>query len=124
MVPELDLWRRAREAGFRFAFAQRLTVIKFPASSRLGVYQTRPSDEQAAWSARIASEPNLEATLLAGVVAAGGHMTRMPYRQLATLFFSQTVARIRHRFGQRAVLASITRAKGATIGNVRRFKGL
>lgn len=124
VVPEVDLWLRAREAGFRFAFAPRLTAIKFPASVRRGVYQTRPNHEQAAWSARIASEPNLEATLLAGVVAGGGHLTRMPYRQLAKLFVSQTVARIRHRFGQRALLASITRAKGATIGNVRRFKGL
>jgi glycosyltransferase involved in cell wall biosynthesis len=124
IVPEVDLWRRARGAGFRFAFAPRLTVIKFPAAVRRGVYQTKPSHEQAAWSERIVSEPNLEATLLAHIVVGGGQITRMPYWQFARLFFAQTVARIRQRFGQRTLLASITRAKGTTIGSVRRFKGL
>jgi glycosyltransferase involved in cell wall biosynthesis len=124
VVPDLDLWRRAREAGFRFAFAPRLTVIKFAASERPGVYRSRPNHEQAAWTARLTSEPNLEATLLAQLVAGGGQLTRMPYRQLVRLFFSETAARIRQRLGQRAFFGSIRRAKGATIGNVRRFKGL
>jgi glycosyltransferase involved in cell wall biosynthesis len=124
MVPELDLWRRARESGFRFAFVPRLTVIKFPAAVRRGVYQTRPNHEQAAWTARITSEPNLEAMLLAGMVAGGGHVARMPYREFARLFFSTTAARIRQRISQRALLSSFGRTKGSTIANVRRFKGL
>ena len=67
--PEIDLWRRARAAGFEFKFVPRLTAIKFPASARRDVYRTKPNDEQAAWSARIASERDLEATLLANIVA-------------------------------------------------------
>lgn len=51
--PDIDLWRRVRGAGYRFTFVPRLTAIKFPASTRRGVYQTRPCHEQAAWSARI-----------------------------------------------------------------------
>jgi glycosyltransferase involved in cell wall biosynthesis len=58
--PETDLWQRAREAGLRFAFVPRLTGIKFPASWRRDVYRKRPSHEQAAWLARIRSEPDLE----------------------------------------------------------------
>jgi glycosyltransferase involved in cell wall biosynthesis len=60
MPPELALWQRAREAGLRFTFVPRLTSIKFPAASRRGVYRERPSHEQAAWHARIRSEPDLE----------------------------------------------------------------
>jgi glycosyltransferase involved in cell wall biosynthesis len=124
VVPDQDLWRRARKAGFRFVFAPRLSVIKFAASHRPGVYRTRPNHEQAAWTARITSEPNLEATLLAQIVAGGGQLTRMPYRQLVRLFFSETAARIRQRIRQRAFLGAIRGAKGATIPKVRRFKGL
>lgn len=114
--PEIDLWRRARDAGYRFSFVRRLTAIKFPASSRRGVYASRPSHEQAAWSARIASEPDLEATLLAGMLADVRDPRRMSYGELVRRFINETALRVRRRL--------TTRRKSVTIDNVRRFKGL
>ncbi len=64
VIPEAELWQRARDAGMRFAFVPRLTGIKLPAAWRRGVYRERPSHEQAAWLARIRSEPDLETTAL------------------------------------------------------------
>lgn len=114
--PEIDLWRRARDAGYRFSFVPRLTAIKFPASSRRGVYASRPSHEQAAWSARIASEIDLEATLLAGMLAAARDPKRMGYAELVRRFIAETSIRVRRRL--------TTRRKSAEIDDVRRFKGL
>lgn len=65
--PEKDLWQRARDAGLRFAAVPRLTGIKLPASWRRDVYRERPSHEQAAWLARIRTEPNLEMRLLVDI---------------------------------------------------------
>ena len=59
-TPEGDLWKRFEQAGSRIVFVDRLTAIKFPAWWRKNVYRTRPSHEQAAWLARIRSEPDLE----------------------------------------------------------------
>ncbi len=64
VVPEQDLWQRAAAAGSRFTFVRRLTAIKFGASARRNVYRERPCHEQAAWLARIRSEPDLETTVL------------------------------------------------------------
>lgn len=64
VMPEEDLWQRAHAAGMRFTFVPRLTAIKFPAAWRRDVYRERPSHEQAAWLARIRSEPDLEMTEL------------------------------------------------------------
>jgi hypothetical protein len=47
------------------ALVPRLTVVKFPASLRPNLYVERPSHEQAAWLARIRSEPDFESTELA-----------------------------------------------------------
>jgi len=123
--PEIDLWRRARDAGYRFTFVPRLTAIKFPASTRRGVYRSRPCHEQAAWSTRIAAEPDLEATLLARMIAASRDLRRMSYRDLVHQFFSQTVVRIRRRLSHPSKFLKVfTRRKGAVIDDVRRFKGL
>jgi glycosyltransferase involved in cell wall biosynthesis len=70
--PETDLWRRAHAAGFRFAVVPRLGVVKFPAGHRRDVYRTRPCHEQAAWLARIRTEPDLEVEVLAKAAVAGG----------------------------------------------------
>ncbi|HJW92020.1 MAG TPA: glycosyltransferase family A protein [Thermoanaerobaculia bacterium] len=51
--PDVELWRRAQNAGRTFAFAQRLTAIKFPAAWRRDVYQQRPSHQQAGWFGRV-----------------------------------------------------------------------
>ncbi len=125
VVPETDLWRRARDAGYRFTFVPRLTGIKFPASMRRGVYQSRPCHEQAAWSARIAAEPDLETTLLVRMIADSRDARQMSYRQLVEQLVSQTVVRIRRRLSPPSkLLKAFRRRKGADIDDVRRFKGL
>ena len=63
--PEVNLWRRAHNAGYKFAFVPRLSVIKIPAAMRKDVYKTRCADEQAHWFKRIRTEPDLEANILA-----------------------------------------------------------
>jgi glycosyltransferase involved in cell wall biosynthesis len=124
-APEAEFWLRARQAGIRSAFVPRLTAIKFTASVRRGVYTTRPCHEQAAWSARITSEPDLELTLLAQIVAGGSQAVRMPYRDLVRQFIGETVRRAQRRFAQRPpLMMSLRGKKGALIAGVRRFKGL
>jgi GT2 family glycosyltransferase len=123
--PEIDLWRRARAAGFEFTFVPRLTAIKFPASKRRGVYRTRPSHEQDAWSSRIASEPDLEATLLAEIVAGWGIVGRLNDRELVRQLIPELIVRAGQRLRRPSqLLASLWPRKGAVINSVRRFKGL
>jgi glycosyltransferase involved in cell wall biosynthesis len=66
--PEQDLWHRISAAGYRKTFLPRLGAVKFPASWRPNVYAERPSHEQAAWLARLRSEPDFEATELGKAV--------------------------------------------------------
>ncbi len=123
--PEIDLWRRARAAGYEFKFVPRLTAIKFPASARRDVYRMRPSHEQAAWSARIASEPDLEANLLAEIVAGRGIVSRLNDRELVRQLIPELFARAGRRLRRPlTLLASLWPRKGAVINSVRRFKGL
>lgn len=68
VTPEYDFWSRVRSAGCRSAIVPRLTAIKFPAGFRRNVYRERPCHEQAAWLARIQSEPDFEAVELGKVV--------------------------------------------------------
>ena len=63
--PERDLVRRILQSGARTAVIPRLTVLKFSASLRRNVYRERPAHEQAAWLARVRTEPALEPALLA-----------------------------------------------------------
>jgi len=125
VTPEIDLWRRARSAGFEFRFVPRLSAIKFPASTRRDVYRRQPSDEQAMWSERIASEPDLEATLLARIVAERTVLRTFTdgelLRQLVPQLFGRLVRRLRH---PTVLLATLWPRKGAFINRVRRFKGL
>lgn len=67
--PEADLMLRAFAAKAQHAPLERLTAIKFPAAIRKNVYRTRPCHEQAAWSARIRSEADLEAVILGAAVS-------------------------------------------------------
>jgi glycosyltransferase involved in cell wall biosynthesis len=123
--PEIDLWRRARAAGFEFKFVPRLTAIKFPASTRRGVYRTNPSHEQAAWSARIASEPDLEPVLLAEIVAGRSIVRRLSDRELVVQLVPEMLVRAGRRLRSPSkLLASLWPRKGAVIDSVRRFKGL
>ncbi|MEA2343797.1 MAG: hypothetical protein QOF63_1966 [Thermoanaerobaculia bacterium] len=123
--PEIDLWRRARAAGLEFTFVPRLTAIKFPASKRRGVYRTRPSHEQAAWSTRIASEPDLEPRLLAEIVVERDIVRRLSDRELVRQLIPELFVRAGQRLRRPSTLfASLWPRKGAVINSVRRFKGL
>jgi glycosyltransferase involved in cell wall biosynthesis len=114
--PEIVLWRTARQSGFRSAFVPRLTAIKFPAALRRDVYRSRPNHEQKAWSARMASEPHLETTLMARMIVESLDVRRISYGALVRQFFAETVARVRRR--------AASWRKGSRIDDVRRFKGL
>ena len=125
VAPEIDLWRRARDAGFQFTFVPRLTVVKFPASMRRGVYKIRPCHEQAAWTARIEAEPDFEAVTLARMIAGGHDMRAMPYHQMVRQLIRQTLARFERSIGVRAKLARLFWIqKHAGIDSNRKFKGL
>jgi glycosyltransferase involved in cell wall biosynthesis len=119
VAPDVELWRRAQTAGRKFAFAQRLTAVKFPAAWRPDAYRTRACHEQAHWSARI--EPDLEATLLAELVASDDIPNGMAYRDLLRLVAKQTIGRIRRRF---SIPRSARRTKHIELDELRRMKGL
>jgi glycosyltransferase involved in cell wall biosynthesis len=72
--PETDLWRRAYEGGYRFAFMSRLTSVKFPAAWRRDVYKLRPHHEQAAWLERIDKNPGFEIEYLVKMLEIGKPM--------------------------------------------------
>lgn len=112
-LPEVDLWMRAFAAGFRFVMVERLTGVKFPASIRRDVYRARPCHEQAAWLARIQSEPDLEAAVLGRVLA---HPTRetLSLRRRAWRLIRQPSRWLAYFFPQR----------GANIRAWQRYKGV
>ena len=113
--PDVELWLRAAASGAVFTFVPRLTGIKFPASERRGVYQARPHHEQAAWAARIASDPDIEVHLLAHAVAdRSSLMQTWSYRELVRGFIRETVRRVRRRI----------RFPRFSIDTIRRYKGL
>lgn len=120
--PDVELWRRALAAGCAFAFVPRLTGIKFPASWRRDVYRTRPCHEQAAWLARIESDPDLEPRQLATLLATGAGLSGLPYRELLVQVRRQTWRRVRRRFSLPRLALSLLR--GQSIDVARRFKGL
>jgi glycosyltransferase involved in cell wall biosynthesis len=57
---DAEWYARARRAGKVFVAAERLTVFKFPSSTRQGSYVERPSHEQAALARRLREEPDVE----------------------------------------------------------------
>jgi glycosyltransferase involved in cell wall biosynthesis len=98
--PEVDLWQRAYDGGYKFAFVPRLTAIKFSASERPGIYRDTPHHEQAEWFARIQGELDLEATELVGLLALAkeaGAWNETPSPQLLRNFLSEMVVRIRRK---------------------------
>lgn len=114
--PETDLCQRAREAGMRFTFVPRLTAIKIPASIRRGIYRERPSHEQAAWLARIRSEPDLEVTELVNMAMRAERPPTIPQRLLRLL--------VRPSRWPGAVWERIRPKKGALLRQMQRFKGV
>jgi glycosyltransferase involved in cell wall biosynthesis len=61
-APDADFFERARDAGAKFAYVPRLSVVKIAAALRRDVYKERPCHEQEYWLNRIRTEPDLEAT--------------------------------------------------------------
>jgi glycosyltransferase involved in cell wall biosynthesis len=95
--PEVDLWQRAYDGGYKFAFVPRLTAIKFSASERPGVYRETPHHEQAEWFERIRGDHGLEAKELVGLLALEKEArawTETPSPQLLRNFLSEMVARV------------------------------
>lgn len=119
--PEVELWRRAYAADYKFTFVPRLTGIKFPASWRRGIYQSRPCHEQAAWTARIESEPDLEVRQMVNLIVGGAAIGGLQYRELAGNFVRQTLGRIRMRLS--LPWLGFAYSHGG-IDAIRRFKGL
>jgi glycosyltransferase involved in cell wall biosynthesis len=114
LVPEMDLWERARAAGLRFTFVQRLTAIKLPASIRRGVYRERPSHEQAAWLARIRSEPDLEMRVLVGMAMAAGRPPAVLHRLVRLMMQPWRLPGV--------VWRRVRPQKGAVVRQLQRYK--
>jgi glycosyltransferase involved in cell wall biosynthesis len=120
-APDVDLWRRAQAAGYRFTFLPRLTGIKFAAGRRRNVYKARPCHEQALWTERIARDPNFEITQMAQIIAGATIPKGMLYRELLRGLLHQTIARARRRAGEARLPGLKQRS---IIDDIRRFKGL
>ncbi|MGZ5432730.1 MAG: glycosyltransferase family 2 protein [Thermoanaerobaculia bacterium] len=116
ILPETDLWQRAREAGMRFTFVPRLTGIKIPASSRRGIYRERPSHEQAAWLERIRSEPDLEITELVTMAMREGSLPTVPQRLVRLMVKPWRLPGV--------VWRRIRLKKGTLLRQIQRFKGV
>lgn len=114
-MPEVDLWNRARAAGLSFTHVKRLTAIKLAAGWRRDVYRERPSHEQAAWLARIRSEPELETTVLVDMAYAAQQPPHVAVRFARLLLrpwrWPEAIARRMPR-------------RGATIRKMLQFKGV
>jgi glycosyltransferase involved in cell wall biosynthesis len=121
VAPEADLLQRASAAGCRFAFTARLGGIKFRAADRRDVYRLRPSHEQAAWLARIDTEPDLERDLLARFVIDSEQPHQLRYRRFVRQFLAETASRFRKRMTRRWWRLG---QQGRLITSLRRYKGL
>lgn len=122
--PEAELLIRAHEAGFRFVLVPRLGAIKFPAGLQKQAYKIRPSALQAAWTERIAREPDLEAMELARLVldAKEGRLRpSQPFGQFCYGFAAEFARRVRHKLMWYKFLLA---RKGSRIDGSRRIKGL
>ncbi|HEV7243193.1 MAG TPA: glycosyltransferase family A protein [Thermoanaerobaculia bacterium] len=114
--PEMDLWQRAREAGMRFTLVPRLTGIKIVASARRGIYQERPAHEQAAWLARIRSEPDLEMTELVSMALREASPPTIPQRLFRLMVQPWRLPGV--------VWRRIRPQKGALVRQFQRYKGV
>jgi glycosyltransferase involved in cell wall biosynthesis len=110
--PDHEIWKRMYDGGARFELVPRFTAVKFPASWRKQIYRQRPSHEQAAWLARIQTEPGLEAELMEL------HRNRKFPR---IVDFMRKATRMLREPSQ--WLAFLWRRPGARVAAIRRFKG-
>ena len=124
--PEVDLWHRAHAGGHSFAFAPRLTAVKFPAAWRRHAYKNRACHEQAAWFERMRSEADFEAVELGELLqrlAEGRTLRTKPYRELILDLLRETVRRSKQELSLHQGLPGWG-SKGRRFEMRRRFKGL
>jgi glycosyltransferase involved in cell wall biosynthesis len=125
LPPEIELFQRARAAGFEAIFVPRLTAVKFPALNRKDVYRDKPFHEQAVWLERIHSEPDFESTCLARMIETDAAARALPARKLIRILAQQLKSRIAWRLtprsGHKAVLWTV---KGAGIDLQKKYKGV
>ncbi len=114
--PDVELWQRAAARGCTFALVERLTALKFPGSWRQGVYRTRPSHEQAVWSARLAAEPDLEPRELVRMLVSERPNT-VSYRELVRTLVRETASRLKRP-------SQLPWRRGGNIDAFRSYKGL
>lgn len=127
VTPEIDLWRRVYDFGYKFAFVPRLTALKFPASKRPGVYRDTPNHEQAEWFEKIQSESGLEAVELVGLLASAVNIplwSEKRYHQLARDFLSEVARRLRWRLGSVVGRRPPVPLRGEQVESDRLLKGL
>lgn len=118
--PEIDLWKRAFDGGYRFSFVPRLSVIKMPAAFRKDCYKSKLCREQAEWTLRIKNEPDLERTLLIDTLVAANAKIE-EYEGSLKKLVKLTYRRSLDRF---SVLFKGSPGKGESIAKRRKFKGL
>ena len=123
VASDADLWARAREAGFRFQFVPRLSVVKFSAIERSSVYKTRPCHEQAAWSKRIEGEPDFEAVELARMLVASSTLQFRTSKETLHDFLTSLLVKVPRRLRKQLHILRFG-SKGAQIELWRREKGL
>jgi hypothetical protein len=99
-------------------------TVKFPAILRRDAYRSRSNAEQAAWWARIGSEPDFEAveqSLLLYAAKEGRMPIAKPYRLVFRDFVGETRRRIVHRLRMCYFLLA---GRGSRIDAARALKGL
>jgi glycosyltransferase involved in cell wall biosynthesis len=125
--PEADLWRRAYDHGFQFAFVPRLTALKFPASKRPGVYTETPYHEQAEWFEKIRSEPDLETSELVGLLASAVNVpvwNEKPYPELTRDYLSEMARRFKVKLSGMVRRPPPAPPQGEEVEAARLLKGL
>lgn len=121
--PEADLWDRMQKAGTKLGYVRRLTAVKFPAVYRKDAYKLKRCDEQARWSARIAREPDFEATELAKMLVPffPDERDARKFRQVWREFRQDVFARVKRKLIRVGLIKPLTREK--FFRRRRKFKG-
>jgi glycosyltransferase involved in cell wall biosynthesis len=123
--PEIDLFRRARAAGFEALFVPRLTALKFPALDRQNVYRERPSHEQSIWLERIRSDTHFETSHLVRMIVTDQVTRALPARRLIRILAEELKKRLTWRLTRRSGFKAIFwTVKGAGIDLQKKYKGL
>ena len=124
--PEVDLWQRAYEAGYKFTCVPRLTSLKFAAGGRPGIYKEKPNHEQSQWFERIHNTRDLEAIELGRQLVAAQALTsysELGCRQMLYELLRAAAIRSREKLGR---VSGRTKkpAKGEAVSARRLLKGL